>query len=210
VRDAESALGNLVADAQLAAWPGADVAFMNPGGLRADLNCASSGPADPAGTVTYAETFAVQPFSNTVNTVELTGQGIHDVLEQQWAVRGSAGLNFLQLSVSGLTFEFDPNAPVGHRIDPKSIWVQDKRLRLDAVYQVVANSFLIGGGDSFTAFVSGRPAGATNVTGPNDVDAFNAYLLEESPVSPPKLNRAVSVDPKQRFDDDGTGTKPCA
>jgi len=210
VRDAESTLGNVVADAQLAAWPGADVAFMNPGGLRADLNCASTGPSDPAGNVTYAETFAVQPFSNTVNTVALTGQGIHDVLEQQWAVRGSAGLNFLQLSVSGLTFEFDPNAPVGDRIDPKSIWVQDKHLKLDSVYQVVANSFLIGGGDSFTAFVTGRPAGATNVTGPNDVDAFNAYLLEESPVSPPKLNRAVSVDPRQRFDDDGTGTRPCA
>ena len=58
--------------------------------------------------------------------------------------------------------------------------------------------------------MSGRPAGATAVTGPNDVDAFNAYLLQESPVSPPKLNRAVSVDPTQRFDDDGTGTKPCA
>jgi 5'-nucleotidase len=209
VRDAESTLGNLVADAQLAAWPGADVAFMNPGGLRGDINCASSGASDPAGSITYAETFAVQPFSNTVNTVQLTGQGIHDVLEQQWAVRSGAA-SFLQLSVSGLKFEFDPNAPVGDRIDPKSIRVGDKHLRLDRVYQVVANSFLIAGGDSFSAFVSGRPAGATAVTGPNDVDAFNAYLLQESPVSPPKLNRAVSVDPTQRFDDDGTGTKPCA
>ncbi|WP_369253656.1 bifunctional metallophosphatase/5'-nucleotidase [Geodermatophilus amargosae] len=209
VRDAESALGNLVADAQLAAFPDADVAFMNPGGLRADINCASSGPADPSGTVTFAETFAVQPFSNTVNTVELTGAGIEQVLEQQWGTR-SGSASFLQLSVAGLTYEFDPNAAVGDRIDPASVRIGEAPLDLTATYTVVANSFLIAGGDSFGAFVSGRPAGATVTTGPNDVDAFNAYLAAQTgAVAPPPLDRAVSLDPAQRFDDDGTGTGAC-
>ncbi|SFT75641.1 5'-nucleotidase [Geodermatophilus amargosae] len=209
VRDSESSLGNLVADAQLAAFPGADVAFMNPGGLRADINCASSSPEDPSGTITYAETFAVQPFSNTVNTVQLTGAGIEQVLEQQWATRGGAA-SFLQLSVAGLTYSFDPRLPAGSRIDPASISIGGRPLDLAATYTVVANSFLIAGGDSFTAFVGGRPVGATVAIGPNDVDAFNAYLATQTgPVAPPALDRAVSLDPAAQFDDDLSGRTAC-
>ncbi|MGY1697411.1 bifunctional metallophosphatase/5'-nucleotidase [Geodermatophilus sp. SYSU D00814] len=206
VRDSESSLGNLVADAQLAAFPDADVAFMNPGGLRADINCAAG---TPVGTITYAETFAVQPFSNTVNSVTLTGAGIEQVLEQQWATRSGAA-SFLQLSVSGLTYSFDPRRPVGDRIDPASILIGDAPLDLGATYTVVANSFLIEGGDSFTAFRTARPAGETAVTGPNDVDAFNAYLAaQDTAVAPPALTRATSLDPAQPFDDDRSGRGPC-
>ncbi|MGY1619909.1 bifunctional metallophosphatase/5'-nucleotidase [Geodermatophilus sp. SYSU D00691] len=212
VRDSESSLGNLVADAQLAAFPDAEVAFMNPGGLRADINCASSGPGDPAGTITYAETFAVQPFSNTVNTVQLTGAAIEQVLEQQWGTR-SGSPSFLQLSVAGLTYEFDPipaSAGAADRIDPASILVDGVRLNPTATYTVVANSFLIAGGDAFPAFVSGRVPGAEVVTGPNDVDAFNAYLAAQpGPVAPPALDRAVSTDPAQAWDDDRSGAGPC-
>jgi 5'-nucleotidase len=207
-----------VADAQLAyarATPslgGADVdmAFMNPGGLRADINCASSGPSDPDGNITYAETFSVQPFSNTVNTVDLTGAGIEQVLEQQWATRGGSNA-MLHLSVAGLTYEFDPALPVGDRVDPASIRIGGQPLVLTDTYQVAANSFLIAGGDTFTAFTTGRPTPTTTaVTGANDVDAFNAYVLANSPVSPPALGRAVSLDPAQPFDDDGSGTGSCA
>ncbi|CAB4906129.1 MAG: bifunctional metallophosphatase/5'-nucleotidase [Actinobacteria bacterium] len=216
VRDAESALGNLVADAQLAyardtdslGGDDVDVAFMNPGGLRADINCLSTGPADPDGNINFGETFAVQPFSNTVNTVELTGAGIEQVLEQQWATRSGAA-SFLQLSVAGLTYEFNPAAAAGSRVDPASILIGGQPLVLTQTYLVAANSFLIAGGDSFAAFVSGRPGGATVVTGANDVDAFNAYVAGISPVSPPALDRAVSLDPAQTFDDDGSGAGPC-
>jgi 5'-nucleotidase len=216
VRDAESGLGNLVADAQLAyarATPSlggadVDVAFMNPGGLRADINCLSSGAADPDGNVTFAETFSVQPFSNTVNTVDLTGAGIEQVLEQQWATRSGSNA-MLHLSVAGLTYEFDARRPVGDRVDPASVRIGGQPLNLTDTYQVAANSFLIAGGDSFAAFVSGRPAGATAVTGGNDVDAFNAYVLANSPVSPPALDRAISLDPANSWDDDGSGAGPC-
>ncbi|PRY51636.1 5'-nucleotidase [Geodermatophilus tzadiensis] len=206
VRDSESSLGNLVADAQLAAVPGAQVAFMNPGGLRADIDCASG---TPAGTITYAETFAVQPFSNTVNSVQLTGAGIEQVLEQQWATR-SGSPSFLQLSVSGLTYSFDPRLPEGDRIDPATIRVGGQPLDLGASYTVVANSFLIEGGDSFGAFRTGRVPNATAVPGPNDVDAFNAHLdAQPGAVFPPALDRAVSLDPAQPFDDDLSGRGPC-
>jgi 5'-nucleotidase len=218
VRDAESGLGNLVADAQLAyarATPSlggvdVDVAFMNPGGLRSDINCLSSGAADPDGNITYAETFSVQPFSNTVNTVDLTGAGIEEVLEQQWATRSGSNA-MLHLSVAGLSYEFDARLPVGSRVDPASIRIGGQPLDLAATYQVAANSFLIAGGDSFAAFVSGRPTpDTTAVTGGNDVDAFNGYVLASSPVSPPALDRAISLDPANTWDDDGSGAGPCA
>ncbi|MEU2349226.1 bifunctional metallophosphatase/5'-nucleotidase [Modestobacter sp. NPDC049651] len=216
VRDAESGLGNLVADAQLAyarsvpslGGDDVDVAFMNPGGLRADINCASSGPADPDGNVTFAETFAVQPFSNTVNTVDLTGAGIEQVLEQQWATRSGSNA-MLHLSVAGLTYEFDARRAVGDRVDPASVRIGGQPLDLAATYRVAANSFLIAGGDSFAAFVSGRPSGAAVVTGANDVDAFDDYVRAHSPVSPPALDRAVSLDPANSWDDDGSGTGTC-
>jgi 5'-nucleotidase len=220
VRDSESSLGNLIADAQLAAartpgsvLAGADLALMNPGGIRADLNClAPTGSSQGNGDITYAETFEVQPFSNTVNAVDLTGAAIEQILEQQWGDRaGNGTISFLQLSVSSnVRFTFNPGADVGQRIDPASITINDAPLDLDGTYRVVANSFLINGGDSFNAFVTGRVAGSTPVTGPNDVDAFNAYLAAQpGAVSPPALDRAVSTDPARQFNDDGSGRVAC-
>jgi 5'-nucleotidase len=99
---------------------------------------------------------------------------------------------------------------VADRIDPASILVGGVPLDLTATYTVVANSFLIAGGDTFPAFVDARPVGTSVVTGPNDVDAFNAYLASLSgPVSPPALDRAVSTDPANEWDDDGSGTAAC-
>ena len=218
VRDSESALGNLIADAQLAAAKsssvlgGADLALMNPGGIRADLNCAPpANSGQQPGDITYAETFEVQPFSNTVNAVDLKGSAIEEILEQQWAVRSGTTPNFLQLSVSSnVRFTFDPNALLGQHIDPAGITINGAPLDPAKVYRVAANSFLIGGGDNFDSFVSGRANGSTPVTGPNDVDAFNAYLAAQpGPVAPPSLDRAVSTDPAKPFDDDRSGNKPC-
>ncbi len=218
VRDSESSLGNLIADAQLAAanapgsvLGGGDLAFMNPGGIRADLNCAPpAGSGQASGDITFAETFTVQPFSNTVNAVDLTGAAIDEILEQQWAMRGTS-LSFLQLSVSSnVQYTFDPNAPLGQRIDPAEILIDGVPLDPAGTYRVIANSFLIGGGDSFTSFVTGRAGGSTPITGVNDVDAFNAYLAAQpGPVSAPTLDRALSTDPAQQFNDDLSGNVAC-
>jgi 5'-nucleotidase len=218
VRDAESTLGNVIADAQLAAAEvpgsvlgGADLAMMNPGGIRADLNCLAPGNSSQTnGDITYAETFEVQPFSNTVNAVNLTGTAIEQILEQQWALRGGSP-SFLQLSVSSnVHYTFNPNGPDGDKIDPASITIDAAPLNPGGSYRVAANSFLIGGGDSFTGFTTGRVAGSTPVTGPNDVDAFNFYLAAQTgPIAPPSLDRALSTDPKNQFNDDGSGRGTC-
>ncbi|GAB3362464.1 bifunctional metallophosphatase/5'-nucleotidase [Modestobacter lapidis] len=194
VRDDESVLGTFVANAQLAGARAVPelgepvVAFMNPGGLRTDIPFASSPAGEGDGNVTYRELFDVQPFSNTVNSVSLTGAGIDAVLEQQFpsAARDST----LLLSTSdGFGYQYDPARAEGDRVFDCSITIAGVPVDPAGTYRVVANSFLIGGGDSFTAFTSGTGP----VTGPVDVDTAVSYLAANSPLTPPVGDHAVLV-----------------
>ena len=90
---------------------GAQIAFMNPGGLRADL-VRSPGDGDPDGTVTYRRPRTVQPFANTLVTMDLTGAQIKPVLEQQWQRTREASRPFLKLGVSE-GFEYTRTTPTG-------------------------------------------------------------------------------------------------
>ncbi|MBX9243909.1 ExeM/NucH family extracellular endonuclease [Actinotalea ferrariae] len=189
-RGGESTLGNLVADVQLWATQdvGTEIAFMNPGGLRADLTYASSNPDDPDGNVTYREAATVQSFANTLVTMTLTGEQVVEVLEQQWQP-AAASRPFLKLGVAGLTYTYDPTAAAGERIT--DVRVGDAPLDLTAPYRVVANSFLAGGGDNFTTLAEGTQRADS---GRVDLQAFVDYLAAFTPVSPDLAQRAVGVD----------------
>ena len=189
-RGAESTIGNLVADAQLAATRdlGTQLAIMNPGGIRADLVYASSGANDPAGNVTYREAALVQPFANTLVTFDLTGAQIRQVLEEQWQPAGSSR-PYLKLGMStGFEYTYDPAAPAGARITTMSLG--GTPLADDAVVKVVANSFLAAGGDNFLTL-----AGATNKadSGRIDLTAFVDYIGANTPVAPDLAQRSVGV-----------------
>ncbi|WP_030173473.1 bifunctional metallophosphatase/5'-nucleotidase [Spirillospora albida] len=176
----ETALGDLVADAQLASMRdrGAQVALMNPGGVRTDLVHKASG-SEGDGVVTYGEAFAVQPFSNIVGVASLTGERLDALLEQQWT---SAGEKILQPSAN-LRFTIDRSRPVGDRVS--AITVDGAPVDPAATYKVAANNFLLGGGDGFTVFTDDK----NPVLGPIDLDGFVAYLTAQGTVSPPPLNR---------------------
>jgi 5'-nucleotidase len=172
----ESVLGNLIADAQLAATReegGAQIALMNPGGVRADL------PYAPDGVVTYGEAFAVQPFNNLMQVVTLTGAQLDALLEQQWTAERTA---VLQPSAT-LTYTADLSAPFGERVS--GIEIDGEPVTEGGTYRVAANNFLVGGGDGFTVFTEG----ADLWSGPIDLDAFVAYLGANSPVAPPETGR---------------------
>jgi len=188
-RGGESTLGNLVADVQLwaTADAGAQIAFMNPGGLRTDLMYASTGATDPDGNVTYREAANVQPFANTLVTTTLTGQQVIDVLEEQWQPDG-ATRPFLKLGVAGLTYTYDPTAARGEWIT--QAWVGDQLLDVAGTYTVVVNSFLASGGDNFSTLAQG--VGARD-SGRVDLQAFVDYLTKFSPISPDLAQRAVGV-----------------
>ncbi|EKP95182.1 bifunctional metallophosphatase/5'-nucleotidase [Thermaerobacter subterraneus] len=154
----ESELGNLIADAQRWAM-GTQVAFMNPGGIRADI---------AAGEVTWGELYEVQPFGNDLVKMTLTGAQIERLLEQQWLNQPYPRI----LQVSGLDYSWDPRRPVGDRVDPADIRIGGQPLDLNARYTITANSFLAAGGDNFSVFTEGQD----RVVGPVDIDALVRYV----------------------------------
>lgn len=181
----ETPLGDVIADAQLETVKneGAQIALMNPGGVRADLTYAASG-AEGDGVVTYGEAFSVQPFNNLVGVVSLTGAQLDKLLEQQWQpqANGSVIERILQPSAT-LHYTMDKSQPIGQRIS--NITVNGAAVEDTTSYKVAANNFLLGGGDGFTTFTEGTG----QVLGPIDLDGFVAYMSAHSPVAPPALNR---------------------
>lgn len=186
-RGGESTIGNFVADVQL--WSAnqtgsAQIAFMNPGGIRNDLNFA------PDGVITYAEAAAIQPFANTLITMDLTGAQVKTVLEQQWQP-SSAVRPVLHLGVNkALKFVYDPTAPAGQHIT--GIWLNGVPIDPAGTYRVVVNSFLAAGGDNFFELAKG-----TNKTdtGKIDLQSMVDYFAANKVASPDYVQRGIGIDP---------------
>ncbi|MEO5770668.1 MAG: bifunctional metallophosphatase/5'-nucleotidase, partial [Burkholderiaceae bacterium] len=164
----ESPIGQVVADAQLAATHapgegGAQIALMNPGGLRANLGAGADG------SVRYEDLFAVQPFYNNLVTMTLTGAQLVEVLEAQWL--NQARPRILQVS-RGFAYRWDMAKSPGQRIVPDSVTLDGQPIDTAANVRVTVNSFLAGGGDGFATFKQGRDLR----TGAMDVDAFEAHI----------------------------------
>lgn len=192
----ESALGDVIADAQLyatapAGFGEAVVAFMNPGGIRADLSYASSPAGEGDGNVTYGEAFTVQPFGNSLVTMSLTGAQIDTLLEQQFVGCGqpaTAGNRILQVS-AGFSYAWSLSAPACDKVDPTSIMINGAVVDPSATYRVTVNSFLADGGDNFLVLREGTD----RLGGAVDTDALEAYFAAFSPVAPGPQNRIIQV-----------------
>lgn len=182
----ESTLGDVIADAQLAATASnsPQIAMTNPGGIRTDLNFAGSSAGEGDGVVTYGEAFAVQPFSNIMQTMTLTGAQLKTVLEQQWQPKpdGSVQVNMLQIS-STLHYTWSQSAPVGSKIS--NITVAGQPVTDSATYRVSVNNFIAAGGDGFAELKNGTDVAG----GPVDLDAFTAYLTAHPNLTPPAADR---------------------
>lgn len=188
-RGVESPAGNLVADAQL--WStssaGADVAFMNPGGVRSDLTFAQSG-SEGDGVVTFGEAFTFQPFDNSLVTYEMTGAQIISTLEEQCQPLGSSR-PFLHLGVSeGFTYDLATTIAAGDctSITISNVVLDGSPLVAGATYNVTVNSFLADGGDNFTTFGT---ITSPRLDGGSDLNALTNYLGTFSPVAPPSIDR---------------------
>ncbi|MFV2111756.1 bifunctional metallophosphatase/5'-nucleotidase [Micromonospora sp. LOL_025] len=194
VRDAlpsgESPLGDVIADAQLAYTRanGAQIALMNPGGIRASLSYAASPGDEDPGEITYGEAFTVQPFNNLVVTQTLTGAQLRNVLEQQFVgFNGQTTQRILQVS-AGLTYSYDSTAPVGSRVS--ALAFDGAPVDPAASYRVTTNDFLANGGDGFTEL----RAGTDRATAPGfDVDALIAHLGAGAPVAPGPADRITRL-----------------
>ncbi len=153
----ESSLGNLIADAQRVTTD-AQFAFMNPGGIRADLD---------AGEVSWGDLFTIQPFGNDLVSMDLTGAQVKTLLEQQWQ-----GQTFPRImKTSGLTYTWDNARAVGDRVT-QILTAEATPLDPAATYRVTVNSFMAAGGDGFLVL----PQGTNRVVGPVDLDALVEYV----------------------------------
>ncbi|MER5619504.1 bifunctional metallophosphatase/5'-nucleotidase [Streptosporangium sp. NPDC002544] len=188
----ESSLGNLIADGQLAATRtggNAQIALMNPGGVRASLTYAGSPAGEGDGVVTYGEAFTVQPFNNLMQVVTLTGAQLKTVLEQQFTggPNAQAFTKILQPS-SNFTYTYSASAPWGSKISAMKIDGVD--VTDTQTIRVAANNFLVGGGDAFAAFTGGTDLWS----GPLDIDAFAAHFAANPLITPPVPNH-ITVAP---------------
>ncbi|UQU64072.1 bifunctional metallophosphatase/5'-nucleotidase [Couchioplanes caeruleus] len=186
----ESPLGDVIADAQLA-WTknnGAQIALMNPGGIRADFDAEASAGGEADGKVTYGEAFTVQPFNNLVVTQTLTGAQLKDVLEQQFVgFGGQTTQRILQVS-AGLTYTWTSTAAPGSKVS--ALALNGTPIDPAATYRVTTNDFLANGGDGFTNL----NVKVDRTTAPGfDIDALVGYLGAGTPVAPGPANRITKA-----------------
>ncbi|MGN3974920.1 bifunctional metallophosphatase/5'-nucleotidase [Tsuneonella sp. SYSU-LHT278] len=178
-------LGNLIADAQLAATraAGAQIAFMNPFGIRAPAVIAPS----PDGSVTFGALYQIQPFNNELVTMSLTGAELKAVLEQGFD--DQAPVQVLTPS-QGFVYRYDMARPIGQRIVGLSL----NGVPIDpaTTYRVTVSNFLAQGGDSFGLFAKGRDV----VRGAIDIDALQDWLAVRPARAVPTEDRTIDVTPR--------------
>jgi 5'-nucleotidase len=179
----ESNLGDLVADAHLAAMrdAGAQAAFTNPGGLRAPI---ASRRAD--GGVTFGEIFTAQPFGNMLVAMTLTGSQVLRLLEAQW--RGTSE-RVRVLQVAGMTYAWDGSRRPGARVVRDSVRIAGAALDPAASYRIAVNSYLADGGDGFVVLREGTD----RVGGPADVEALDQYIAGRTLVAGPPEGRIQRI-----------------
>jgi 5'-nucleotidase / UDP-sugar diphosphatase len=165
----ESNVGDLIGDT-LREASGADIAFHNSGGIRADI---------PRGKITLDQIYTLLPFDNTIVVMDLSGDQIKQILEQ------NVGFEHSILQISGMTVHYDLTKPFGSRVIKVDVGAQ--ALEPSKTYRVATNDFLAAGGDHYTTFKEGK-----NVAhGSSLVDALTTYLESHSPVHPEREKRIV-------------------
>jgi len=175
--DGESALGDMVADAFLAAGRpfGAQVSFVNNGSMRQDLGTVGNN------RVTLGKVLFTLPFGNTMVVMNLRGSQIYALLEEQWNGGRDITRGLLQVS-DGFTYAWDPKRPVGSKVVPGSVMLNGAPVAQDSSYRVVVNNFLAEGGDAFPTFAQGSERAETGV---RDIDALAGYLVQREQAGTP-------------------------
>lgn len=182
----ESALGDVIADAQLAATSNAKdgsavIALTNPGGIRTDIIPKENG------AVSYGDLFASQPFRNRLVTMTLTGSQLKNMLEQQWL--DPKRPRILQASI-GFSYTWDASKPLGERIMADKMTLNGKPIEPATGYRVTLNDYLAVGGDGFTV----AKQGASPQYGGYDADALFAFFKAHGPIGPLPPIRILRVN----------------
>lgn len=178
----ENTIGQVVADAQLAATraAGAQVALMNPGGLRSDLVPGADG------LLRYQDLFAVQPFSNNLVTMTLSGTQFLALVEGNLRGREPRPLKVSQ----GLSYTWDASRPPGQRVVAGSVKIDGRAVQPEDRVRHTVNSFMASGGDGYGVFNDGTD----RVTGVMDVDALEAFVKSQPVLQVPAPGRITRLN----------------
>ncbi|PLS02501.1 bifunctional metallophosphatase/5'-nucleotidase [Neobacillus cucumis] len=158
----ESPFAKMIAESERKVM-GTEIAFVHQGEMRGGLK---------RGNITLEDLYTRMPFGHSVSKLILTGDQIKLVLEQQWRIDQMNDM----LQTVGLTYRWDPNAPIGSRI----VMLKDSKgqsLQPDREYVVAVSNYLASGGDNFTAFEQGRMV----ENGPQVVTALLHYIQQKYP-----------------------------
>ncbi|KAK9711182.1 5prime-nucleotidase, C-terminal domain [Popillia japonica] len=185
-RYSECNLGNFMTDAMVAyyannstedTWTKAAIGMVNAGGIRTSIG---------AGVITYNDLATSSPFGNTVDYAEIQGKDLKDLIETAASPysssRVTADVNLLQ--VSGIRFIIDLSRPLGSRVVSLKVRCHKCKvpaysdIDLEAYYPIAVLSFLLTGGDGFSAFANV----INHEEGPIDTDVYTAYIEQQSPV----------------------------
>ncbi|MGX4773242.1 bifunctional metallophosphatase/5'-nucleotidase [Bradyrhizobium guangdongense] len=182
----ESALGDVIADAQLFATKDAKngsavIALTNPGGIRTDIMPKENG------VVSFGDLFASQPFRNRLVTMTLTGSQLKDMLEQQWL--DPKRPRILQVS-NGFSYSWDASKPFGERVMADKMTLNRRPLEPATGYRVTVNDYLAVGGDGFTV----AKQGTSPQYGGYDADALFAFFRAHGPIGPLPPTRILRVN----------------
>lgn len=175
-------LAMLIADAQLAATvsAGAQIAFMNPFGVRAAL------VPGTGGALTFGDLYAAQPFNNTLVTQSLSGADLKALLEMGF---DGVGPEQALIPSAGFTYTVDRSRPAGQRI--VAMRFNGQPIDPNGTYRVTTNSFLAQGGDGFTVLTAQKVA----QVGMPDLDALEAWLQGKEPRAVPSEERVLGLEP---------------
>lgn len=176
----ETPMGNVIADAMLAMTKnqGAQLALMNAGGIRSAIE---------PGLITFEAAISVQPFTNTLVLLDLTGAELMAAFDFGLGETGEGSGGFLHTS-KGVKVVFEPKKPAGSRV--ASIEIGGKKVLATDTVRVVTNSFLAGGGDGHVELKNAT--GKRLDTGYIDVDALVDYLLSHKPMTQSVEGRLVT------------------
>lgn len=182
----ESPLGDIIADAQLAATRDAKdgsavIALTNPGGIRTDIVPKENG------AITFGDVFASQPFRNRLVTMTLTGSQLKELLEQQWL--DPKRPRVLQVS-KGFSYTWDSSKPLGERVMADKMILNGRPVEPASGYRVTLNDYLAAGGDGFTVAKQGTAA----QYGGYDADALFAFFKAHGPIGPLPPTRILRVN----------------
>jgi 5'-nucleotidase/UDP-sugar diphosphatase len=171
VRNEPTNLGVLIARAQMEKAK-ADVAVMNSGGIRANME---------GGEITYKDVLTVQPFANILTFVDLTGEELLDYLEVAISKQAGSGAfaQFYGVEIIATNGQLNSADVNGAPIDPAK------------TYRLAINSYMASGGDGYPK-VSDHPNFVN--TGFVDADLMVDFIAANSPLKVEDFEPGYMID----------------